>query len=56
MNVARVLSLEACGVDLIFHEGEYYVLEANAQAGFAGISEACEVDIVSEIIKFLVNK
>lgn len=55
-NVARALGLEACGVDLLLHEGEYYVLEANAWAGFAGLSEACEVDIAGGIINFLVNK
>ena len=55
-RAANVLGLEACGVDMVYHENDYYVLEANAWAGFVGLAKACEVDIAGKIIDFLLTK
>jgi ribosomal protein S6--L-glutamate ligase len=57
INAARVIGCNWCGVDLIVDKdtGENYVLEVNASAGTSGITLATGIDVVGNVLDFLLD-
>ncbi len=53
LRSARVLGLNVCGVDMLRAKRGPVVIEVNSSPGLEGIERATDIDIASEVIKFL---
>lgn len=53
VEATRVCGLMVAGVDIIFENGNYFILEVNKGPQFWGFMEATKIDVPREIIKFL---
>ncbi len=53
LNAAKAISLDFCGIDLLFTENSYTVCEVNGNAGFRTITEVSEIDIPMELFKWV---
>jgi ribosomal protein S6--L-glutamate ligase len=53
VRAARIMGLNACGVDLLRSERGPIVMEVNSSPGLAGIEKASGKDIAAEIIEFI---
>ncbi len=52
-EVARLLGLEIAGIDLLFDTDGLKICEANSSPGFKGIEMAYDIDVPSEIFRFI---
>lgn len=55
-NAALVFNADFCGVDLIKHKGNYYILELNFTPGFEGFEKATGINVPNACLKYLMNK
>lgn len=55
-NVALVFHADFCGVDLIEHKGNYYILELNFAPGFEGFEQATGINVPNACLKYLTEK
>jgi RimK family alpha-L-glutamate ligase len=55
-EAAAVLDLDLAGVDLMSIDGEWYVLEVNATAGFKGLFEATGVSVAPHIARLAIKR
>jgi RimK family alpha-L-glutamate ligase len=55
-KAARLLGCEYAGVDLIEHEGKYYVTEVNAIPGWKGLQSVTEVNIAERVVNHLLKQ
>ena len=58
INAAKAIGCNWCGVDIIVDKktGKNYVLEVNASPGTQGLKKATGIDVVSDILDFLLDK
>jgi ribosomal protein S6--L-glutamate ligase len=58
INAAKVVGCNWCGVDIIVDKktGKNYVLEVNASPGTTGLKKATGVNVVKDIVEFLLDK
>ena len=54
-NAAEVLGLDLAGVDLISADGEWYILEVNATAGFKGLYEATGISVAPHVARLAIE-
>ena len=52
LQVARVLDLDICGVDLLFSDDGYRICEANSAPGFRGFEQATGINVPEKIFKY----
>ena len=52
-EACRVTGLDIAGVDLLFDEEHYKICEINSSPGFKGLESCCDVDVASELFKYL---
>lgn len=52
LSAAKSLSLDFCGIDLLFMEDSFTVCEVNGNAGFRTISKVSDIDIPMELFKW----
>jgi len=52
LQVARVLDLDVCGVDLLFNGNGYKICEANSAPGFEGFERATGINVPEKIFKY----
>ena len=52
LSAAKSLSLDFCGIDLLFMEDSFTVCEVNGNAGFRTISKISDIDIPMELFKW----
>ena len=52
LQVARVLDLDICGVDLLFSDDGYRICEANSAPGFRGFEKATGINVPEKIFKY----
>ena len=52
LQVARVLDLDICGVDLLFSDDGYRICEANSSPGFKGFEKATGINVPEKIFKY----
>lgn len=50
---AKAIGSDICGVDIIEHDGKYYVLEVNLNPGIRGMMNATGINIAKEIIDYI---
>jgi gamma-F420-2:alpha-L-glutamate ligase len=53
LEIARILSLDIAGIDLLFDGDRFKICEVNSSPGFEGLEAACEKNIAKEIIQFV---
>ncbi|MFW5720102.1 MAG: ATP-grasp domain-containing protein [Candidatus Dojkabacteria bacterium] len=53
MKAKNVSNVEIAGVDVIEHEGKYYVLEVNAAPQFEGFERCTGMNVAREIIQYI---
>lgn len=53
LEISRILNLDIAGIDLLFDENGFKICEVNSSPGFEGMEKACEMDIASEMFKFI---
>ncbi|WP_390209061.1 ATP-grasp domain-containing protein [Halobellus marinus] len=56
MEATAVLGLDIAGVDLMPIDGEWYILEVNATAGFRGLYEATGVSVAPHIARLAIER
>jgi glutathione synthase/RimK-type ligase-like ATP-grasp enzyme len=52
LQVAKVLDLDICGVDLLFSDDGYRICEANSAPGFRGFEQATGINVPEKIFKY----
>lgn len=52
-EACRVTGLDIAGVDLLFDGEHYKICEINSAPGFRGLESCCNIDVASEIFKYL---
>ena len=56
-RVANILSLDYCGIDLLFGEGgEFYVCEVNSNAFFLGFERATKKNVAGAYADYIIKK
>ena len=55
-KIATKLNLLFCGIDLIFMQGKYYLLEVNTAPGYNYYEQALQGDISTALYKLLIGK
>lgn len=55
LNAAKALGLDVAGVDMLQSAHGPLILEVNSSPGLEGIEGATGINIVAEIIKFVVD-
>ena len=55
-KIAAKLNLLFCGIDLIFMQGKYYLLEVNTAPGYNYYEQALQGDISAALYKLLIGK
>ena len=55
-SVALVFNADFCGVDLIKHKDNYYILELNFTPGFEGFERATGINVPGACLNYLINK
>lgn len=55
-EVAKVLNLDYCGVDILVENGKYYISEVNSNAFFKGFEKATEINVAKVYAEYLVSK
>ncbi len=53
LEIARILSLDIAGIDLLFDGDGFKICEVNSSPGFEGLEKACGKNIAKEIIQFV---
>jgi RimK family alpha-L-glutamate ligase len=56
VEAADVIGLDVAGVDLMMHEGAWYILEVNVTAGFKGLFEATGVSAAPYIAQLAIER
>ena len=54
IQAARLFQADFCGVDIVEHKGEYYILELNFSPGFEGFEKATGVNVPRSVIEYLI--
>lgn len=52
-EACRVTGLDIAGVDLLFDGEHYKICEINSAPGFRGLESCCNIDVASEVFKYL---
>lgn len=56
-NVAKVLNLDYCGVDILAgRDGKYYVCEVNSNAFFAAAEAVCKVNVAKAYAEYMISE
>lgn len=53
LEISRILNLDIAGVDLLFDKEGFKICEVNSSPGFEGMEKCCDINIASEIFKFI---
>ncbi len=56
LETAKLLKLDVTGIDILFDETGYKVLEANSSPGFKGLELATKKNIAREILTYVTDK
>ncbi len=55
VRLSRSLGCTYCGIDLIFSNGKYYFIEANAIPSWAGLQSATGVEVADKITDYILS-
>lgn len=55
-QIASLLHLDYCGIDILYGEDVYYVCEVNSNAFFGGIEQATHLNIAKLYANYILNK
>jgi RimK family alpha-L-glutamate ligase len=53
LEVMKISGNDICGIDLIRHQGKYYLIEANRSPQFRAFSKVVGINVAEKIIKYL---